>query len=339
MDKIKDYIKKYKVLLIIGGILLILAIILSTINIVGKEGGYSRSTKKVESPYSISESNMLIDLQETNIKVEREGKVLRVLSFNTEDLALFISEFYEIEKELNFKKDIFIQQGRDNFFSFTHSTGVFSLSLAEGLESPIQLDNQKGVKDFFDQYFGIEELIILDIDEKDSSTKYVGRYILKGIEVGSSYIDGNAFSIEVDSENRIKVLALLLITDKNIEKYQYMPIVPIEKLISNELYPKMIGSNTIEERFYYRPLPYEITGVYVRDIGLVSIFNDRKNGLILPTYVLEGDGQVENVGGEKFWSETKLFICAVDPSYLLNRVDPIQEEKKEEEGAPNLPPN
>jgi hypothetical protein len=101
----------------------------------------------------------------------------------------------------------------------------------------------------------------------------------------------------------------------------------------------MVGSNVIEERFYFRPLPYEITELYVRDISLAHLFTDLDNGLVLPTYILEGDGKIEDITGDEFWGETKVFICAVDPNYLTNRISPIEEEKKEEEGAPNLPPN
>lgn len=338
MENIMIFIKKYKVYLIIGGILLVSAIILFIITTQVSSGGYSMRTRNIMSPYPIQENEITIDMRDVDISTKQKGEVLKVISYNIEDLESFVSEFYEIDKELDFTDEVYVQQGKDNYFSFTPSTGVFSLFSSEGIASPIDITSEKGIREFFSKYLGIGEISITEEEKGDESTKYNGKYVLKNIEIGSSYIEGNAFKVEVNTQGQIRLLALLAIKDENIEKYQYMPLVRIEELISNKVYPKMIGSNVIEERFYYRPLPYEITELYVKDGEQGYLFNDAKSGLIVPTYILDGDGKIKNIEGEEFWAETKLFICSVDPSYLTKRVDSIQEESKEEEGAPNLPP-
>ena len=120
-------------------------------------------------------------------------------------------------------------------------------------------------------------------------------------------------------------------------KYEYLPLAPIDKLVVNSKYPKRLGSSIIEDRFYQNPAKHSMKEYIANDIQLMHIFNDSGNGLLLPTYVLTGDGRIITVKGDTYWTKTKMFICAVDPSYLTTRIidedDVLYEKGFEEEGA------
>ena len=92
--KITDIFKKYKVFLILIVILLLLLVVLLLLPKEGKvEDGYSDKKEKIETPYEIWSDEITIHSELTKIDVPKEGKILEVTGFNTNDLNLLLKIF------------------------------------------------------------------------------------------------------------------------------------------------------------------------------------------------------------------------------------------------------
>ena len=101
-----------------------------------------------------------------------------------------------------------------------------------------------------------------------------------------------------------------------------------------QIYPKgscVFQKETKEDGY---ELTYDFTEYILKSVSLEYIFNDVESKHIVPTYVLDGEAEIKDSYKEKHWSKVRIFICAIDPSYLYTREDILEKESKEEEGAP-----
>ncbi len=326
--------KKHRNLIIIGLILLSILIVLILVsNQKDLDSEYSTKKENIQSPYVIQDLEMTIDLQDNSSNVPDKGKILKVLGFNTKVLNPMISNFYTDQKEWDFSQEMSFQFDTKDFFFYSPSTGIFSLSSEKGVKFDLEISSEETLTTFIQEYLGVQRVIILEQNNSQDTIEYMGRYILKDIEIGSSYLDGYSFSFVTDKDGNVLNLSILLLAEENIEKYEYLPLSSIETLISSNYYPKMIGRNEIEERFYEQPSPYELTELYVTEIEMLYLFNDYENGFILPTYKLTGEGRIVAEKG-KFWSNVDIFICAVDPEYLIEREDSTNEDTYQNDPSP-----
>ena len=141
--------------------------------------------------------------------------------------------------------------------------------------------------------------------------------------MGSVYLDGNAFSVEVNSKGDIVNLSMLLLNSSNIVEYQLMPLSDIETLIGDSRYPKMVFYTEIEERYYEQSPLFASSGVLtdfvVTEMSKIYTFIDSSNGFVVPTYKLIGDGRLKNSRDEKYLAKVNIFLCAINPAYLIER--------------------
>jgi hypothetical protein len=47
--------------------------------------------------------------------------------------------------------------------------------------------------------------------------------------------------------------------------------------------------------------------------------NNFEDKYILPTYKISGDGRLVDSRGEEYWSVSEVFVCAINPEYLLEK--------------------
>ncbi len=338
MDKLRKLFKKYKKLLLV--LILVLAIILVILVLVfnkkRNEDGYSNTVVNIENPYPVQKKPLVIDLQGNTTTIPKKDKVLKVQGFNTEVLNFFVNTYSD--KEIDYSEDISVMFNKKGFLSFTNFTGVFSIKLEDGLSELPLIDSEDNLRIFFQEYFDVDNIAISNESKSQFGVEFKGKYVLKDIEIGSSYLNGEAFIINVNMNDEITGLTVLLIKEENLKEYQYMPLIDINDVVSNNFYPKMIGESKIEERFYEKPVPYEIEEYFVEKMDLIYVFNDSNSSYVLPTYKFKGNGRIVTVLKEKYWAETDLFICAIDPSYL-NMQEIVEIESKEEEGPHFSPPS
>ncbi len=249
----------------------------------------------------------------------------------------FVNNFYNLNLDAEIPKYLSIPYKENSFILFSPITGVLTITSTDTIPIDLKILSDEDVKIFFSEYFDIDSIELKETSKENEKTEYRGVYVFDDMKAGSSYLDGYAFVITVNSKGFITQLSLLLLDRSNLIKYEYLPLATIDKLVVNSKYPKRLGSSIIEDRFYQNPAKYSMKEYIANDIQLMHIFNDSGNGLLIPTYVLTGDGRIITVTGDTYWTKTKMFVCAVDPSYLITRVidenDVLYEEGFEEEGA------
>ena len=337
MKKFLKLIKKNKALSLV---LLILTIVLVVFVVIflGKkkapESGYSSNMEKIDSPYPKWSKELNIISQTQKVDIPQKGKILTVTGFNSTVLTILIEEVYNSFQEINALEDFYLQLSNKDIITYAFDTGILSISSAKGVPLDYEINSQEDIKQFLSRYLDIKEFKFEDETITKGVTKYSGKYLIKETEIGSSFLNGNSFLIEVNKDAKIIKASVLLINESYVKEYQYLPLVDLKELITQSSYPKKIGEVIIEDRYYDTPSPYDFTEYILKSVSLVYIFNDIESRHIVPTYVLDGEAEIKDSYKEKHWSKVRIFICAVDPSYLYTKKDILQEESKEEEGAP-----
>ncbi len=321
MERIKEFIRKYKVPIFIG---VILGIVVPLLFLFSKEKAEESSNiEKIQSPY-FSETEVIdIDLQNISIDSPQKAKVYKVIGTEKNNIEILLNDLYEYSTPIDFTQETYVTLG-DGAFSYSPENRVFNIRSEDGFSLWFKIEQKEDVSMFFEEYFGIEKVEISEGIETEKGYKYEGNYVLKDVNVGSVYLDGFSFLIEGNSKGEILLLRALLLEEDNMQEYQSMPLTTLEELVKNPNYPKMVFNTQIEERYYQQnPMlraSSRMDQYFLESISYVYIFNDSMNGYVLPTYKLIGEGRIINSKEEKFWSKSSIFICSVDPSYLLERI-------------------
>ncbi len=337
MKKFLKLIKKNKALSLV---LLILTIVLVVFVVIflGKkktpESGYSSNMEKIDSPYPKWSKELNIISQTQLIEIPKNDKILTVTGFNSTAINFLIEEVYNSNQEINSGKDVYLQLSNKDIITYAFDTGILSISSEKGVPLDYKINSQEDINQFLSRYLDIKEFKFEEDTITKGVTKYSGKYVIKEVEIGSSYLNGNSFLIEVNKDAKIIKASMLLINEANVREYQYLPLADLKELITESSYPKKIGDVIIEDRYYNTPSPYDFTEYILKSVSLEYIFNDVESKHIVPTYVLDGEAEIKDSYKEKHWSKVRIFICAIDPSYLYTREDILEKESKEEEGAP-----
>jgi len=334
----KEFFNKYKIYIIVGVVLLaILFVLLLLSKEEVTQDGYLSAKEKIQSPYPIDEEGISVDVSKIKIDVPKEERILKVSGFDTNKMISFVNNFYNLNLDVEIPKYLSITYKENSFILFSPITGVLTITSTDTIPIDFKILSDEDIKIFLSEYFDIDSIELKETSKENGKTEYKGVYIFDDIKAGSSYLDGYAFVITANSKGFITQLSILLLDRSNLIKYEYLPLATIDKLVVNSKYPKRLGSSIIEDRFYQNPAKYSMKEYIANDIQLMHIFNDSGNGLLIPTYVLTGDGRIITVTGDTYWTKTKMFVCAVDPSYLITRIidenDVLYEEGFEEEGA------
>lgn len=333
MKKIVKMFKKYRRYILIGiVILLLISLIVVLVINRKKESKYPKNPKRIQSPYVISEEQIKINLESSSIEIPEYDKVFRVNSYDTSIYRNFLERVFG-RNEIDFSKYSFFEYSRSEYVIFSVDTNILTLSSRNGLSSIEKVSSKNQIGVFLKEYFKISDSKIEEINTIDTGIEYKGRYKVKGVEIGSSSLNGYAFVINTNTKGEIVYLSILQLRDQDLLEYQYMPLENISNLVKIDRYPKTIFHNKIEDRFYSMLRTAKLTDLFVKDISLIYLFTDTENSYVFPTYKLNGEGKVIDGNGEKYWSDTSILICAVDPAYLTKReVEDV--EIYEEEGAP-----
>lgn len=334
----KEFFNKYKIYIIVGVVLLaILFVLLLLSKEEVTQDGYLSAKEKIQSPYPIDEEGISVDVSKIKIDVPKEERILKVSGFDTNKMISFVNNFYNLNLDVEIPKYLSITYKENSFILFSPITGVLTITSTDTIPIDFKILSDEDIKIFLSEYFDIDSIELKETSKENEKTEYKGVYVFDDIKAGTSSLDGYAFVITANSKGFITQLSIFLLGRNNLIKYEYLPLAPIDKLVVNSKYPKRLGSSIIEDRFYQNPAKYSMKEYIAKDIQLMHIFNDSGNGLLLPTYVLTGDGKIITVTGDTYWTKTKMFVCAVDPSYLTTRVinenDVLYEKGFEEEGA------
>jgi len=322
MNKIKQFLKKYGIWLLVGATIGSIIVLIILINREKEEDiPLDLPVEKITSPYIETGERVSIsmDTEEENFQ-EREW-VYRVKRPRERLFTNFVENFYEIDEEINMEEEIIITRGEDMFW-YHSDIGVLSV-FSEGLVLDLKITYAADVSSFFSQYFGIRDVINTEVKNTERGILYAGYFEYNGIKVGSSNIGGYSYKLEIDNNGRLRELSVLLLEETDLERYQAMPTTPLSDLLQIRTYPKKIVNKTIEQRFYEQSSitrgSASLDSITVKEKDLLYLLNDFEDQFILPTYKISGDGELVDSKGQRYWTTSDIFICAIDPEYLYGK--------------------
>ncbi|KKP64241.1 MAG: hypothetical protein UR61_C0050G0002 [candidate division WS6 bacterium GW2011_GWE1_34_7] len=320
MEKIIQFIKSYKVWILIGAILGILVTVI-LFNILKEREGDTK-LEKIQNPFFTQTIDLDIDLKNIQEEIPSSDKVFKVTGNINSKFTSFLNTFHTYSNKIDFSKEIYLTLEKDTF-SYSPKTRILMIDSQPGLTLWFKITSESDLETFFEEYFDIESITIVETKNIGNNTEYSGSYVFKKVEMGSVYLDGNAFSVEVNSKGDIVNLSMLLLNSSNIVEYQLMPLSDIETLIGDSRYPKMVFYTEIEERYYEQSPLFASSGVLtdfvVTEMSKIYTFIDSSNGFVVPTYKLIGDGRLKNSRDEKYLAKVNIFLCAINPAYLIER--------------------
>jgi hypothetical protein len=322
MNKIKQFLKKYGIWLLLGVVIgSIIVLIILIIREKEEDIPLDLPVEKITSPYveTGERVNISMDVEEETFR-EREW-IYRVKRPREELFINFVENFYEIDEEINMDEEIIITKGQDMFW-YHSDIGVLSV-FSDGLVLDLKITYAADISSFFVQYFGIRNTINTDIENTERGVLYTGYFEYHDLKVGSSNLGGYSYKLEIDNTGRLVEFSVLLLEETDLEKYQTMPTTRLSDLLQIRSYPKKIVNKTIEKRFY-KETPIirgsaTLDNISIKEKGLLYLLNDFEDQFILPTYRISGDGELVDSKGEKYWATSDIFICAIDPDYFYEK--------------------
>jgi hypothetical protein len=335
MNKIKQFLKKYWLWLLIGfllGLIILLFFLLSREET--EEVVPDVAVENITSPYHARDERVTIsvDAQEESFQ-EREW-IYSVSRPSERMFTSFVERFYEIEEIVDMNEEIIISKG-DDLVWYHANIGVLSI-FSEGLVLDLKITGPRDVTSFFTQYFGIREVSNEKIETTERGTLYAGYFEYEDQRIGSSNLEGYAYKLELDQTGRLIEFSMLLLAESDIERFQPMSTAELSELLGINNYPMKVVNETIEERFFDQPGYIRGSGrlsnFTTKNVELLFLLNDFEDEYILPTYQLSGDGELVDSQGAKYWTKSHIFISAIDPEYLYEK--PIEDYREKPHSDP-----
>jgi hypothetical protein len=104
-----------------------------------------------------------------------------------------------------------------------------------------------------------------------------------------------------------------------------MPLSSISVLLNINQYPKYIDIKEYDDPYtdLYGLLKVstKVKEIEVTQTRLQYVFMDYDYGYIVPMYILSGNAQLEDSQGENYWGSADIYVCALNPEYLTEKVE------------------
>lgn len=319
MKKIIDFIKKYKYWILVVIVASLIGVLIWVF--LGEEEDIETvEPLRMESPYYLAERDINITLPLEIEKFDEREPVLKVIKPEGEEVREFMEENFNLDTQLETYNE-FSEYIGENLLSYSSTDSTMYFYSSNGFKLYPSIYDENSLKNFFKKYFGWEEINNELKEDVEEGFLYVGHYRYKGLNIGSTSIEGMSYRVKVNSTGGIVELKALLLRPEDLVLYQYMPTSTVDQLVSINNYPMYTVNNSIEESFYEK-LPLlrasaELETIEIKNIETIYVLHDTE--YIFPTYKLSGEGSLKDSQSNRFWSQTDVFICAVDPEYLYER--------------------
>ena len=145
MGQIKEFVKKYKVPILIGIILGILVPLLFISS--KKKSEESSQIENIQSPYFSESKEINIDLQNVSIDAPPKDKVFKVVESGDETLRNLLMDLYEYSKSIDIKENIYISFD-DGAFSYSPENRILIIWSEKGLPLWFKLSEKEDVSMF-----------------------------------------------------------------------------------------------------------------------------------------------------------------------------------------------
>ena len=185
MNDILKKIKEYRMQIAIG---IALGIVVATILgvIYSNKVKEDRGVNGITYPYLQPTEALNINLK-TNIgNIPGSLPIFMVDGSNVSILRDILYKLLDSRYEIDLSQDFYLDKG-DDTFSYSIVSRVFVIYSEKGFSTWFKLTSQEDIALFFEEYFDINEIRIVNTKKQDNGTIYEGMYTVKGVEVGSAF--------------------------------------------------------------------------------------------------------------------------------------------------------
>jgi hypothetical protein len=323
MEKIKMFLKKYGSLILLG--ILVFLIILTIILFQRKSGDGNKieidiQASKVDSPYFLVGYDVDISLPEEYVGFDSVEPIIQVVRPRDWSLGDFLGSTFGLNTDIVIWEDYF------HFDEFTSVVYISSSSILT-LESrktyiplPFNVNSEKDLQIFLSEYFNIREINNKQVYIEEGKNIYEGEFKFDAFHVGSSELGGYAYRVVTNNLGNLEKLEILLIEkESEFAIYQGLPTSNLDELLQIDRYPMKIVHKKVTERLEDNYIISRLLSLTVKDVEKKYIFNSFETPFIYPTYILTGDGLLEDTRGRTHWSLSQVYICAISPDFLYER--------------------
>ncbi len=316
--KLLEFCKKYKYYIIAG---VCIGLVLGLIFWFA-----SRNNQKVEevsitsinSPFEYQD-NVITFAEDTinNVEIPSQLDVYKTVIPDFSVVNNFVKRFSQENPDIGENAYMWSLPG----YTITYSvdTSLLFLYSEKGLVTDIKIGTKSDVKSFLLDYLGIEDIEISEVQElAKNKMEYKGYFVSDSIQYGSLYLDGYAIDMIADN-SKIYSLSLLVLSSKDISKYQQMPTTTFTSTLSgnHERYENYISYDENYKKQY--PLIQASSKLKSVDISSASykyVFVSNEYKYIVPVFQMKGSGLLIDSQSNKYRADILVYTCALDPSYL-----------------------
>lgn len=337
MEKLKGFLKKFGIWLLIGfliGAILVFIFFFLSVDDEDEQGyGIDLPVQRIMSPHLRPERSINITAPPQEETFRGREWVYRVTRPEKNVFANFAQNFFEVPEEINMHEDIILTEGSNQIW-YNPNVGTLSV-FSEGLSIDLRITNATDAEFFFNHYFGIREAVNDSVQNTDEGVIYKGHFEYNDKRIGSSNIEGYSYIMELDSLGRLVRLSMLFLREENLERFQQMPTIELTDLLAIDRYPMKVVNTTMEERLHNQPVmirgSVRLETLEGTGLELLFLIDNFEEGYIIPTYKIVGNGQLVDSRGDRYLTTSNIFISAIDPEYLYE----IPKERFEETPHPN----
>jgi len=189
----------------------------------------------------------------------------------------------------------------------------------------MKINSAKDLDIFLKTYFNIEKIELLETKKQsENSYLYKGFFVKDGIKYGSLYLEGNAFEIRIEGDNRMYSLAILLHdVERGLVPIQKMPTISVDEILKFTKYPMHLMRNSVEERFWEQDIlvrsSARLSSLEVEGVDNLYVFMNYDYSYVFPAYKLTGTGKLLDSTKSTYLAEIQVYLCGINPEYLIEK--------------------
>ncbi len=329
MDKIREFLKKNGVFVLLGAIIGVLLLYL-----ILQRGGIIKKSK-IESPF-VQTYDFQITVPNGVTGFSEEVPVLKAEIYDPEVILELAENLSGQEIDADISEQSVVWFENDQRGNFNKSVGVASFIFDKGTKLDVTSDgllNTGNAGSYFekfkDEYLdNLPDVEIDEIYENDGNISISGYYIFDEypeVFVSSMYIGNYAFEIEFSEFGDLNSISILMI--KEVESYETLPTMnssEISKYVGLSSFPKEIGYDVMSDGYdelaeTVKAGTYPVSAEFEEFSILWSYVGDGGYSYIVPIYHLTGNGIVQNPFDDTHEATMEMYFCAIDPEYIVTR--------------------
>lgn len=329
--KIKEFIKKYWLYIVIG-ILLLLFVGIFVLILTRKkvpESSPLSLNKEITSPFmNYSELPTFALPQRRDFFEEEFLNVYSILP--SEQLLSELVFKFDNKAQPQYPSEVMdFWSSSSNTFTYYKGMGIFKISSQYGLGSHLLIKEKEEIKGFLNQYFEYTDIntenIVVNINPEGGYT-YKGKYMINGYTWGSIYLQSYAYIIETNKESEILNMSIFLYNKDSMSVYSQYSVATEQELLSNKrVYIDRVSiSENYNELDRYIKGTTSLTSLDVKEMRKTYVFTDFVQGYVYPIYLLTADARYKDYHDKQYAADILVYLMATEQGNISPREEIVE---------------